>query len=131
MNNKRYFETDYKSQNLQLNQKFGLEYATKNNKFSLGAGVKGGINIPLDNGFELSDSYTEVKDTKIQTSEGLKTAKSITEYSAVMGLNPEVLPNVSVYLNADYKVNNKLSLGLSGECGDNNKEIKFGAKYNF
>ena len=130
-NHKGYFETDYKSQNLQLNQKFGLEYATKNNKLTLGAGIKAGVNIPLDNGYTLEDNYVERKDEKITTSDGIQTAQTVTVYGAKFERIPETDENLSGYVNADYKINKKLSLGLNGEYGTHNREIRFGAKYNF
>lgn len=130
-NHKGYFKTDYHSQNLQLNQKFGMEYATKNNKFTLGAGIKGGVNIPLDDGFKLEDTYVERIDEEITTPDGIQTATTVNIYNSKFERIPETEPNLSGYVNADYKINKKLSLGLSSEYGTHNKEIKFGAKYNF
>lgn len=124
-------KTDYKSQNLQVNPKLGLEYQTKNGKFTLGAGIKAGENMPLDNGFKMSDSYTDKKDIEIITPQGSQIATETTEYSAVYSKKPMVDVNLSGYANANYKVSKNLSVGLSGEYGNVNKEVKISAKYNF
>ena len=117
----------YQNRDLQFNFKSGVEYAAKNGKFTLGVGYKGGVNIPLDEGYSITHQH--FLSTTNVTPEGIVNKEA--NLSVTLEEKPETNMNISFYGNANYKLNERLSLNLNGEYGNNNREISFGASYKF